>query len=79
MSPYFSECVSVRAGHKVLLFAHHIQPLQEMFNKLNRPPQQKAVYIDGSTNDRKRKGAVDAFQTDSTVRLAVLSITAAGV
>lgn len=64
-------------GGKVIVFAHHIAVLDGIQAKLGKAFQ--AVRIDGSTNMANRKQAMDDFQQKSHVKLAILSISAAGV
>jgi SNF2 family DNA or RNA helicase len=73
---------------KILLFAHHIDmldSLQEMVlqwmeKRLDKTGQSlKCIRIDGKTPGHHRSQFVDAFQNDDSVRVAILSITAAGV
>jgi SWI/SNF-related matrix-associated actin-dependent regulator 1 of chromatin subfamily A len=61
---------------KLLLFAHHLDCLHAYRDQLS---EFGVVYIDGATSVQARQAAVDRFQTDDGVRLAVLSIQAAGV
>ena len=65
------------AGEKVIVFGHHKKVLDGIQEKLGGAYQ--AVRIDGSTSMEGRKQAMDSFQRKRTVRLAILSITAAGV
>ena len=59
------------------MFGHHKKALDGIQEKLGKTYQ--AVRIDGSTSMEARKQAMDSFQRKCTVRLAILSITAAGV
>lgn len=59
------------------MFAHHKVVLDGLQAKLGKAYQ--AVRIDGSTSMEARKKAMDSFQQRTQVRLAILSITAAGV
>jgi SWI/SNF-related matrix-associated actin-dependent regulator 1 of chromatin subfamily A len=62
---------------KILLFAHHkivMDGLEEHLQKLNV----QHIKIDGNTNNDVRKKYVKGFQEDSSYRVALLSITAAG-
>lgn len=65
------------AGEKVIVFGHHKKVLDGLQAKLGKAYQ--AVRIDGSTSMEARKQAMDSFQQRQQVRLAILSITAAGV
>ncbi|TPX67067.1 hypothetical protein SpCBS45565_g04045 [Spizellomyces sp. 'palustris'] len=63
---------------KFIVFAHHTHVLDSVSEQLN---QLKARYIriDGSTASQLRQDLCEEFQNDSETRVAVLSITAAGV
>lgn len=61
----------------MIVFAHHKKVLDGVQAKLGKAYQ--AVRIDGSTSMEARKQAMDSFQQRKQVRLAILSITAAGV
>lgn len=61
---------------KVLLFAHHRDAVHGLAKELD---EFTPVIITGETEIAARQTAVDRFQKDHNVRLAVLSITAAGV
>ncbi|KAL3146777.1 hypothetical protein ABBQ38_014760 [Trebouxia sp. C0009 RCD-2024] len=63
-------------GQKVIVFAHHLAMLDGLEQQLG--PEHNAIRIDGSTSMDARKQLVDHFQQDPDVRLAILSITAAG-
>jgi SWI/SNF-related matrix-associated actin-dependent regulator 1 of chromatin subfamily A len=65
-------------GPKFLVFAHHRDVLDGICLALDKH-KMKHIRIDGKTPGNTRQPLVDVFQTDPTVRLAVLSITAAGV
>ena len=65
------------AGSKVIVFAHHLNVLDEIQHTLGKAHH--AIRIDGSTSLESRKKAMDDFQTKPEVKLAILSITAAGV
>lgn len=63
---------------KIIVFAHHIEVLDALHEsciELGLRP----IRIDGSTKPGDRQPLCDAFQTDPSVRAAVLSLTAAGV
>ena len=65
------------AGGKVIVFGHHKKVLDGIQDKFSKGGQ--SMRIDGSTSMEARKKAMDDFQQKASVRLAVLSITAAGV
>lgn len=63
---------------KFIIFAHHIEMLDEIEQFITKK-KIVSIRIDGSVNLVKRQERVKAFQEDSNVRVAVLSLTAAGV
>jgi SWI/SNF-related matrix-associated actin-dependent regulator 1 of chromatin subfamily A len=65
-------------GPKFLVFAHHIDVLDGICHALNQK-KVKFIRIDGRTPAVDRQPLVEVFQSTPTVRVAVLSITAAGV
>jgi SWI/SNF-related matrix-associated actin-dependent regulator 1 of chromatin subfamily A len=66
-----------------LCFAHHTFVLDELEKEVGlsnaKGSDKRFIRIDGSTNPRHRQAQIKAFQTDPSIRIAVLSITAAGV
>lgn len=68
---------------KLCIFAHHISVLDDIIagaglsNALDSTT--KYIRIDGSTTPRARQDQINTFQRDSSVRIAILGITAAGV
>ena len=70
---------------KVCIFAHHlnvldaISELAHLSNDDEPSSQRKFIRIDGSTMPRSRQEQISMFQSDSTIRVAMLGITAAGV
>eukprot|EP00889_Picochlorum_renovo_P008074 jgi/Picre1/35104/NNA_002567.t1 len=64
---------------KFLVFAHHTVLLDAVEHSCNRKKGCKYIRIDGSTPASSRAGLVQSFQTDDSVRVAILSIKAAGV
>lgn len=73
----YSDAIACIAGGKVIVFGHHHKVLDGIEQKLGKAYQ--AMRIDGSTSMEMRKKAMDDFQQKASVRLAILSITAAGV
>lgn len=65
-------------GCKFLAFAHHISMLDAMQEVAVRS-KVGFIRIDGSVNSYERQNRCSAFQTDETVRIAILGIQAAGV
>lgn len=59
---------------KMLVFAIH----KKMIRLLERRLEAKSVVIDGSVTGKKRQAAVDRFQNDDSVRLAIGNIEAMG-
>ncbi|KAL3911748.1 MAG: hypothetical protein SGILL_007160, partial [Bacillariaceae sp.] len=68
---------------KLCVFAHHIFVLDELEKAAGlsnaKGSDSKFIRIDGSTNPKIRQAQIKAFQTDPSIRIAVLGITAAGV
>ena len=68
---------------KVCVFAHHLFVLDAIVEQvgLSKDPDsnKKYIRIDGSTSPRDRQEQIKCFQSDPSVRIAVLGITAAGV
>lgn len=62
-------------GEKLVLFATH----RHIINRLLAAFPTSSIAITGETPQEQRQDAVDAFQTDDTVRLFVGNINAAGV
>ena len=67
------------AGQKFLIFAHHKELMDAIEHSCNRRKGCKFMRIDGSTPATDRSRLVKSFQEDDTVRVAILSIKAAGV
>ncbi|ETO06641.1 helicase [Reticulomyxa filosa] len=66
-------------GEKFLIFAHHRQVLDEIEAKVRELIGEHYIRIDGETKEKFRKEYVDKFQNNEACRIAVLSITAAGL
>ena len=68
---------------QVCIFAHHISVLDAIEKQcgLSSSVDSKGrfIRIDGSTSPKLRQEQISAFQTDPTIRVALLGITAAGV
>jgi SWI/SNF-related matrix-associated actin-dependent regulator 1 of chromatin subfamily A len=65
----------IDAGEKLVVFATHIKTLDELEKKF----EGKTVRLDGSTAQNKRQEVVDKFQNDSSIRLFLGNVKAAGV
>ena len=68
---------------KLCIFAHHLSVLDSI-SKLaslsnDESSSRKFIRIDGSTMPKARQEQITKFQTDPTIRVALLGITAAGV
>jgi len=63
---------------KMLVFAHHQEPLDAAMDQLCKR-KIRHIRIDGATPQHLRQQLCDRFQTDDECRVALLSITAAGV
>lgn len=65
---------------KVCIFAHHLSLLDALQSKcMLNDTSRKFIRIDGGTSPRNRQDQITAFQTDPSIRVALLGITAAGV
>ena len=68
---------------KLCIFAHHIDILDEITKGAGLSNAagslRKYIRIDGKTNPKARQEQMMVFQSDPTVRIAILGITAAGV
>lgn len=68
---------------KLCIFAHHIDVLDEITKGAGLSNAagslRKYIRIDGKTNPKARQEQMMVFQSDPTVRIAILGITAAGV
>jgi SWI/SNF-related matrix-associated actin-dependent regulator 1 of chromatin subfamily A len=76
----------LEGGEKFLIFAHHIvllDAIEHACNKVSRGGKSRAssnyIRVDGSTPAQQRGKLVESFQSDASVRVAILSIKAAGV
>ena len=69
------------AGQKFLIFAHHKELMDAIEHTCNRRKSGRKVHIriDGSTPATDRSRLVNSFQDDDDMRVAILSIKAAGV
>ncbi|KAI7838398.1 hypothetical protein COHA_007802 [Chlorella ohadii] len=65
-------------GQKFLIFAHHTSLLDAIEHTCNRHKGCQHIRIDGSTPPSQRQSLVNKFQENSDVRVAILSIKAAG-
>lgn len=66
-------------GQKFLIFAHHTVLLDAVEHTCNRRRGCRFIRIDGKTPPADRSRLVNSFQDDEGVRVAILSIRAAGV
>lgn len=66
---------TIADGAKVVVFGHH----KSVLNAIKGHFGDAAVLITGATPVKKRQGIVDAFQNDSSVKVFVGNIVAAGV
>jgi len=68
---------------KLCIFAHHIEILDEITKGAGLSnvagSLRKYIRIDGKTSPKARQDQMMEFQSDPTVRIAILGITAAGV
>lgn len=63
----------VESGQKVIVFAHHIDILNELSSSIPH-----SVVLRGEDSGTKRQEAVDAFQREPSVRVIVSSLKAGG-
>lgn len=66
-------------GLKVLLFMHHIELMDFFYKKLMKDKPCNIIRIDGSVPSMERQELCSKFQSDDSIRLALLGITAASV
>jgi len=66
------------SGQKFLVFAHHQDVMNEIETHVQNKCKTKYIRIDGNTSTDKRQLLVDKFQNEEGIRIAILSITAAG-
>jgi SNF2 family DNA or RNA helicase len=71
------------ANSKLCIFAHHISVLNEIGSIVglsnDSGSDKKFIRIDGSTKPKQRQEQIAAFQSDPTIRVAMLGITSVGV
>ena len=67
------------AGQKFLVFAHHTVLMDAIEHTCNRHRGCKFIRIDGKTPPESRQRLVNSFQENEDVKVAILSIRAAGV
>ena len=60
------------------MFAHHLPILDEIESYVNRM-KLRSIRIDGKVSHERRHQQVQQFQEDPNVKVAILSLTAAGV
>ena len=63
---------------KIIIFAHHHQVMDQIENFI-KTQNIEYIRIDGTTAQQTRIKKIKAFQEDFLVRVALLSITAAGI
>lgn len=72
-----------RTKGKLCVFAHHLLVLDELISRAGlsneKDSETRYIRIDGSTSPKERQAQIKTFQTDPSVRIAILGITAAGV
>lgn len=64
---------------KALIFCHHKEMMDALTEFFTKTVPLKFIKIDGSTNPVKRGDYVNQYQNDKDTKIALLSITAAGV
>ena len=75
---YVKTLLEADPDSKLIVFAHH-KPLMDTLERAGKDAKAAPVRIDGNTGPQDRHALVARFQDEPSVRLAVLSITAAGV
>ena len=71
----------LESGLKILVFAHHLEvmdKIEESVQKMKGKEKPGYIRIDGGVAMSKRQALVTRFQEDKKVRIAILSIEAAG-
>ncbi|CAM9597424.1 unnamed protein product, partial [Ectocarpus sp. 13 AM-2016] len=66
-------------GGKILVFAHHRNVLDALEQSVVRTGRVEYIRIDGRTKPKDRQDLVDTFQSNPSVRVALLGLTAAGI
>lgn len=67
------------SGHKFIVFGHHGVVMDPVHDYLTRKLKLGVIRIDGKTPQQSRQDLCTKFQTDPQCKVALLSITAAGV
>ncbi len=67
---------AINEGHKILVFSQFVKYLS-LLGKEVKKANIPYAYLDGSTKDRK--GQVESFQKDDSIRLFLISLRAGGV
>ncbi|CAN8063132.1 unnamed protein product [Agarophyton chilense] len=70
---------TAESGCKFIVFAHHALVMGPIFDYVTQKLRLDAIRIDGNTKQESRQSLCSKFQTDPSCKVAVLSITAAGV
>lgn len=68
----------ISSGEKIVVFAHHHDVIDELLRMLNEK-NEIAVALDGRMSQENRQRSVDLFQNNSSVKIFIGSIAAAGV
>ncbi|CAM9140849.1 unnamed protein product, partial [Laminaria digitata] len=66
-------------GGKLLVFAHHRNVLDALEQGVLKNGHVEYIRIDGRTKPKDRQDLVDKFQSNPSVRVALLGLTAAGI
>lgn len=75
---YLKETLEATPG-KILVFGHHSEVLMDLDDFVRKKLKTQTIVIDGKTPQHSRQGLCQKFQKDVNTRVAMLSITAAGV
>mmetsp|Transcript_14620 Transcript_14620/g.31495 ORF Transcript_14620/g.31495 Transcript_14620/m.31495 type:complete len:1097 (+) Transcript_14620:143-3433(+) len=80
VSDYLIDWLAGSGKQKVLVFAHHREVLDTLENAVSKKMKGVGhIRIDGTVSPAERASRVRKFQTQGRVRVAILSVTAAGV
>lgn len=76
---FLKEVLDSMPAGKILVFGHHSDVLSQLDEFVRKKMKMETIMIDGQTPQHLRQGLCKQFQTQSKTRVAMLSITAAGV
>lgn len=80
VSEYLLDWLAGSGTQKILVFAHHKEVLDALEHTVSKKMKGVGhIRIDGSVPSAERAARVKKFQTNAKIRVALLSVTAAGV